>query len=176
VLFGFDDPGTEFDDVVVAKANELWFRADVTPSANGAEASTECVGYYRASNGAVMRAVGPDWRACPATGAPATELVGAPPAELRVTTRPLFTYSLTTNPTAAVGVTVDPSACVTTDGVAGTFGPGDPQLDRITAVHIDLGAYLATERAVGDDGVSSTISLRMRQNRDYRFALGCTGG
>lgn len=158
------DPSLDLRDIVRATPNELWLRADAISEPVGTTPVAECVGYVVDDSGALLRIIGGDWRVCPTGAGESERLVAGPP-----TGPPPAPFSYT--------VMSSPLTDGTCDLVPGTKGSDDDAstvLMRITAVSVDMTAYLNSHGVAATSDARTAMDIRTRLDRDYLFALGCS--
>lgn len=153
------------EDVTHADGSSIWFRANVSSHAAGAE----CVGYVSAPDGSFSRYVGEGWRACgPARMADSrrtTYLQGGSGATDRV-----FSYQLRYNPDMVPREKADPLAC---RSYPPTHSVGNRR-NAIWSVTLDFSGITGQRKGASASRLHSTIPLRSRTMGDIPYAMGCS--
>jgi hypothetical protein len=167
-------------DVVSLTSTSLWIRTDAVPDSADGDA-VECVGWYAAEDGGIVREVREDWRGCTGEGTVEqiidADLVGNS-QPLRISAATLISTasttggsgggkgggkggakSTTTTPTAATGT------CTQSEFSTYATSPPPADLARIVAIRIEL--------STSSQRVQSVVDLRNRSTSMYLEAIGC---
>ncbi|MCB0878811.1 MAG: prepilin-type N-terminal cleavage/methylation domain-containing protein [Thermoleophilia bacterium] len=171
MLLRDDNPdGYQVHDVLAATGSSLTFYAEV----NRASADVECVTWTQQADGSLRRVVRAYNAGCTGGGGAvlqdkllveplAAQAAGgaAPPAP--------FSYRRLVQP-SPMADPLDPDACT---AVQSPSTSTTLERDQITAVMLDLRAFVASRDGHGDQQLQTTVAIGSRQGIEYRYAIGC---
>lgn len=157
-------------DVLAATATAVTFYAEVSR----ASANVECVTWMQQADRSLRRIVRAFNAGCTGGGGAILQdrlLIQAPGAQAAASAAAPapFSYRRLVQPTPNADP-LDPDACTATQS---TSTASMLQRDQITAIMLDLRAFVTERNGHGDQQLETTVSIASRQGIEYRYALGC---